>query len=202
MKPFSEACERNKGPILEVLQEAFADCRRVLEIGSGTGQHAVHFGAQLPHLVWQTADVPHHHGGIREWLQEARIPNVLPPLALDVNRFHWPAAAYDGVFSANTAHIMSWDEVQKMFAGVGTVLTASGVFVLYGPFNYGGAYTSESNAVFDASLRAQDPRMGIRDFEAVNELAQRCDLALAQDRAMPSNNRTLVWRRPRPVRLY
>lgn len=195
-RPFSEACERNKGPILEVLQDVFAGCRRVLEIGSGTGQHAAYFAARLPHLLWQTADVPQHHAAIRAWLKEARLANLLAPLDLDVNRFNWPQAAYDGVFSANTAHIMSWDEVRKMFDGVGTVLTSPGVFVLYGPFNYGGAYTSGSNTAFDASLRAQDPRMGIRDFEAVNELALGCGLVLAQDRAMPANNRTLVWRRP------
>jgi cyclopropane fatty-acyl-phospholipid synthase-like methyltransferase len=194
-KPFAESCEQNREPILAVLREVFADRRHVLEIGSGTGQHAVYFAPELPHLVWQTADVPQHHAGIRLWLEEAALPNVLPPIALEVNDTSWHSGRYDAVFSANTLHIMSWPEVDKFFAGVGEVLEAGGVLAVYGPFNTNGAFTSESNARFDAWLKARDPASGVRDFEAVDALARAQGLVLQQDIAMPANNRTLVWRR-------
>ncbi|MCD6705887.1 MAG: class I SAM-dependent methyltransferase [Thiobacillus sp.] len=194
-KPFSESCVQNREPILAVLREVFADCRQVLEIGSGTGQHAVYFGAGLPHLVWQSADVPPHHAGIRAWLDEAALPNVRPPIALDVSQPGWRSGRYDAVFSANTLHIMGWPEVEAFFEGVGEVLEAGGVLAVYGPFNINGAYTSESNARFDAWLKARDPASGVRDFEAVDALARAQGLVLRQDIAMPANNRTLVWRR-------
>lgn len=194
-KPFSESCVQNREPILAVLREIFADCRQVLEIGSGTGQHAVYFGAALPHLVWQSADVPLHHAGIRAWLDEAALPNVRPPIALDVSQPGWRSGRYDAVFSANTLHIMSWPEVEAFFEGVGEVLEAGGVLAVYGPFNTNGTYTSESNARFDAWLKARDPASGVRDFEAVDALARAQGLVLRQDIAMPANNRTLVWRR-------
>ncbi|MES2368074.1 MAG: DUF938 domain-containing protein [Pseudomonadota bacterium] len=193
-KPFSESCVQNRDPILAILRTLFTDRRHVLEIGSGTGQHAVYFAADLPYLVWQTADVPQHHPGIQAWLEEAALPNVLPPLALDVNDTAWRSGRYDAVFSANTLHIMGWPEVEKFFAGVGTVLEAGGILAVYGPFNYGGRYTSESNARFDAWLKARDPASGVRDFEAVDALARAHGLVLQQDIAMPANNRTLVWR--------
>lgn len=192
-KPFAESCVQNREPIIAVLRNIFADRRRVLEIGSGTGQHAVYFAPELPHLVWQTADVAQHHAGIRAWLEEAALPNVLPPLALDVNQPDWPGERYDAVFSANTLHIMGWPEVEKFFAGVGAVLEVGGVLAVYGPFNYNGAFTSDSNARFDAWLKSRDPASGVRDFEAVDALARAQGLVLQQDVAMPSNNRTLVW---------
>lgn len=194
-KPFSESCVQNRAPILAVLRAVFADRSQLLEIGSGTGQHAVYFGAELPHLRWQTADVPLHHPGIRLWLAEAALPNVLPPLALDVNQDAWRTGRYDAVFSANTLHIMSWPEVERFFAGVDAVLEIGGVLAVYGPFNYGGAYTSESNARFDTWLKARDPNAGVRDFEAVDALARARGLVLLQDVAMPANNRMLVWHR-------
>jgi len=193
-KPFAESCVQNREPILAVLREAFAGSRHVLEIGSGTGQHAVYFAPELPHLVWQTADVPQHHAGILAWLEEAALPNVRPPIALDVNDLSWHDGRYDAVFSANTLHIMGWLEVEKFFAGVGQVLEAGGVLAVYGPFNYKGAFTSESNARFDAWLKARNPASGVRDFEAVDALARAQGLVLLQDIAMPANNRTLVWR--------
>ncbi len=194
-KPFSESCVQNREPILAVLRVWFADRRHVLEIGSGTGQHAVYFAPELPHLVWQTADVPPHHPGIRAWLNDAALPNVRPPLALDANDTAWHSGRYDAVFSANTLHIMSWPEVELLFGGVGQVLEPGGTLVIYGPFNYNGAYTSESNARFDAWLKARDPASGVRDFEAVDALARAQGLVLQQDIAMPANNRTLVWRK-------
>ena len=194
-KPFAESCEQNREPILAVLREVFADRSRVLEIGSGTGQHAVYFAPELPHLAWQTADVPAHHAGIGLWLAEAGLPNVLPPVALDVNASDWHGGRYDAVFSANTLHIMSWPEVERFFEGVGRVLEPGGVLAVYGPFNYHGRFTSESNARFDAWLKARDPASGVRDFEAVDALARAQGLVLQRDYAMPANNRTLVWRR-------
>lgn len=194
-KPFSESCEQNREPILTVLRTWFADRRHVLEVGSGTGQHAVYFAPELPHLVWQTADVPQHHAGIRAWLEEAALPNVRPPLALDVNNATWLDGRYDAIFSANTLHIMSWPEVMRFFEGVGIVLEPGGVLAVYGPFNHNGTFTSESNARFDAWLKARDPASGVRDFEAVDELARAQGLDLQQDIAMPANNRTLVWKR-------
>ena len=193
-KPFSAACERNRNRILEILRQQFADRRRVLEVGSGTGQHAVHFAAALPHLVWQTSDRPEWLPGIRLWLADAALPNTPPPLELDVTG-RWPAASFDAVFSANTLHIMGWAEVEAFFAGLAGVLTHDARLTIYGPFNYGGRFTSASNAGFDAGLRADDPKRGIRDFEAVDALARAIGFTLVEDRAMPANNRCLSWRR-------
>ena len=195
MKPFSEACEQNKRPILAVLQQYFSGVSNVLEIGSGTGQHAVFFAAEFPHLHWLTSEVNEHHSGISAWLEEAGLKNLAGPVELDVNQPDWPVEKVEAVFSANTAHIMGWPSVENMFAGIGRILQAGGVFCLYGPFNYEGEYTSESNARFDQWLKQRDPNSGIRDFEALNILAQRHGMTLLADHAMPANNRTLVWRK-------
>jgi hypothetical protein len=192
-KPYSVACERNRDAILAVLREHFADRRRTLEIGSGTGQHAVFFAAALAHLQWQTSDVAENLAGIRSWLDEAALPNTLPPLELDVSA-QWPAVRYDSIFTANTLHIMSWPQVQALFRHLGAAITADAVVAVYGPFNYEGRFTSESNAAFDASLKQRDALMGIRDFAAVDALAQSIGLELVADVAMPANNRTLLWR--------
>jgi hypothetical protein len=194
-KPHSPACERNRDPILAVLREHFTDRTQVLEIGSGTGQHAVHFAAALPHLTWQTSDVEENLAGIRAWLDEAELSNTPPPLTLDVNG-EWPLAAFDAVFSANTLHIMSWLEVQHMFLRLNQLVAVDFKLAVYGPFNYGGRFTSESNAAFDVSLKRRGAHMGIRDFEAVNALAKPLGLTLVADVAMPANNRMVVWRRP------
>lgn len=193
-KPHAPATERNREPILAVLRRHFADRSRVLEVGSGTGQHALHFASALPHLVWQCSDVPEHLPGIRAWLEEVALPNTPSPIELDVNAA-WPLASFDAAFSANTLHIMGWSEVEAMFAGLDTVMGSDAVLVIYGPFNYRGRFTSESNAAFDASLRAADPRRGIRDFEEVDALACAIGFSLIEDVAMPANNRGLVWRR-------
>ncbi len=195
MKPYAESCDQNREPILSVIQPLFADRRRVLEIGSGTGQHAVYFAAAMPHLTWYTSDCAEYHGGIRLWLEEAALPNVRAPLQLDVARSVWPDLAVDAVFSANTAHIMHWPEVEAMFAGVGRLLPADGLFVLYGPFNYHGRFTSDSNARFDGWLKARDPAMGVRDFAALEQLAGAAGMVLFQDYPMPANNRILCWRK-------
>jgi cyclopropane fatty-acyl-phospholipid synthase-like methyltransferase len=194
-KPFSQACENNKEPLWTILAEAFSSANTVLEIGSGTGQHAVYFAARLPQATWQTSDLPDNHPGIRAWLEEARLPNLHQPIMLDVTQQPWPVCAVDAVFSANTAHIMSWPQVQAMFRGIAAVLNPGGRFCLYGPFNYHGHYTSDSNARFDAWLKERNPLSGIRDFAAVAALAEHADLQLLADHAMPANNRTLVWQK-------
>jgi cyclopropane fatty-acyl-phospholipid synthase-like methyltransferase len=193
-KSDAPSCERNRKPILAVLREHFADRRRVLEIGSGTGQHAAFFAAALPHLEWQASDRAGNLPGIRAWLDEAALPNTPAPLELDVNGA-WPARRHDAVFSANTLHIMSWAEDQRLFAGLPDVMTDDAKLVVYGAFNYGGKFTSESNAAFDAWLKARGAHQGLRDFEAVDALARGAGLRLVEDRAMPSNNRCLVWQR-------
>ncbi|HCK79935.1 MAG TPA: DUF938 domain-containing protein [Candidatus Competibacter sp.] len=192
-KPYSEACEQNKGPILDVLRRYFTLPGFILEIGGGTGQHAVHFARALPHLDWQTTDLAGALAGIQLWFDEAGLPNLRPPLALNVRQEVWPVTRADGVFSANTAHIMSWKGVECLFRGVGWLLATGGVFCLYGPFNYGGQYTSPSNAQFDRWLRARDPESGVRDFDDLDRLAETEGLRLLADCPMPVNNRTLVW---------
>ncbi|MCO5105696.1 MAG: class I SAM-dependent methyltransferase [Burkholderiaceae bacterium] len=193
-KPFSPACERNREPILEVVREWFADRKHVLEIGSGTGQHAVHFAAALPKLRWQTSDVAENLPGIRLWLKEAALANTPAPITFDVNDAP-PEGEYDAVFSANTLHIMGWKEVERMFASLPKLTKRGAVLVIYGPFNYEGQFTSQSNAQFDEALRSGNPKRGIRDFEEVDALAHAAGFALKEDRAMPANNRCLVWKR-------
>lgn len=193
MKPYAESSEVNKVPILAVLKEVFADRKRVLEIASGTGQHAVYFAHELPHLVWQPSELAQNLAGIRAWLDEARLPNVLAPLAIDVNDTRWPITAVDAIFNANTVHIISWPEVERLFAHIARVIAPGGCVCLYGPYNYNGKFTSESNARFDAWLKSRDPNSGVRDFEALNRLASSHSLDLLRDIEMPSNNRILVW---------
>jgi len=192
-RPFSQACENNKEPILRVLRQ-WLDAGTVLEIGSGTGQHAVHFAPRLPAVTWQPSDQAAHLPGIRAWLAACPAPNLRPPLALDVLAEPWPELPpLAHAFSANTAHIMSWEAVCAMFAGLAARLPAPGCFCLYGPFSYGGRHTSESNRAFDAHLRAADPAQGLRDLEAMCALGERHGLTLIDDVAMPANNRLLVW---------
>jgi cyclopropane fatty-acyl-phospholipid synthase-like methyltransferase len=192
----SEACERNKGPILAVLSRELAASRAVLEIGSGTGQHAVHFAARLSYLLWQPSELAENLPQLAERIALEGPANLRTPLLLDVRADPWEVAPADAVFSANTLHIMAWSDVQHFFRGVGGVLEAPGVLCVYGPFRYRGRHTSDSNAEFDAYLRERDPASGIRDFEALDALARAQGLTLAADHPMPANNRTLVWRRP------
>lgn len=192
--PGSSACERNRDPILAVLRKYFAERMHVLEIGSGTGQHAEYFAAELPHLTWQASDRDENLPGIGLRLKEAALENTPAPLAFDVKN-DWPAGGYDALFTANTLHIMSWAEVECLFRGICTLLKDDATVVVYGPFKYKGEFTSASNATFDASLKSGAPHMGIRDFEAVNVLAQKAGLNLVGDISMPANNRCLIWRR-------
>jgi len=208
-KPFSPHCERNQGPILEALRPHFLHCRRVLEIGSGTGQHAVFFAAALPATLWQTSDVDENLPGIRQWIEEAALPNLPAPLAFDVNGprplvdgpgpldvdGRPPNARFDAAFTANTLHIMSWPEVEALFAALDEVLEPQATLAVYGPFNYDGRFTSDSNRDFDGWLKMRSAHSGVRDFEAVDVLAKSIGLQLVNDHAMPANNRLLVWRR-------
>ena len=192
---FSEACERNKDFILEVLLAAFADCATVLEIGSGTGQHAAHFARHMPHLTWQPTDTGRYLGGLRARVLSEAPDNVQTPLELDVRMQPWPVRDFDGMFSANSLHFMSWGCIEEFFRGAGEVLSNTGILCVYGPFRYGGDYTSESNARFDEYLKLDDAERGIRDFEAVDALAEAEGLRLFRDVPMPANNQLLVWKR-------
>lgn len=196
MKPFSQACENNKGPILAILNRVFAGCHRVLEIGSGTGQHAVHFAHRLPHLEWQTSDREENLSGINAWIDEAPSPNLRRPLALDVTQQGWPHGPYDGIFTANTCHIMAWPEVQAMFAGIRRVANKPCTLAVYGPFRYSGQYTSESNARFDQHLKSIAPHQGLRELEQIVHLAETAGFRFDEDNAMPANNQLLVFHRP------
>ncbi len=198
--PFSEACERNKDPILEVLQRWLGrQAGLALEIGAGTGQHAVHFARHLPRLSWQPTERLEHLAALTTRIEVEGSCNLLAPLELDVEQGIWPcdADSADAVYTANTLHIVSWPQVQALFRGANGVLRDEGLLIVYGPFRYGGQFTSHSNAVFDEALRSRDPLSGIRDFEAVDALAAAQGLGLVEDCAMPANNQTLVWRRAR-----
>ncbi len=194
-KPFSPPSERNKEPILAVLNAQFAAPGLVLEIGSGTGQHAVFFANELPHLQWQPSDLAEHLPGIEAWRAEAGLPNVLPPLTLNVTTWPWPLTHCDYVFSANTAHIMAWPEVSAMLQGIGKVLAQGGLFALYGPFMRDGQHTAQSNARFDLSLRQMHPTMGVRDRADLNALASQHGLSQLGEFSLPANNEILLWRK-------
>lgn len=192
MQPYSKACENNKEPILAILKSAFSNVSNVLEIGSGSGQHAVHFAPALPHLVWQTSDVVINHQGMMAWLNAFPADNLLPPLALDLND-EWPIARYDAIFTANTLHIVNQSLVTSFFDKTAKHLNVGGKLCIYGPFNYAGKFTSESNAEFDNWLKIKSPECGIRDFEWICELANEAQLELVKDHEMPANNRLLEF---------
>ena len=193
MLPFSEACERNKGPILERLRIAFADRTLVLEIGSGTGQHAVHFAAHLAHPTWHPTEQLTYLADLASRVKLEGTRNLRPPMLLDVKQSVWPLRSADAVYSANTLHIMGWAEVQAMFRGIDAVLSPHGVVCIYGPFRYEGRYTSDSNRDFDRMLLERDPLSGLRDVTDVRALAERHGLALRADHDLPANNRLLEF---------
>jgi len=192
--PFAPACERNKQPIFEVLQQVLPHNGTVLEIGSASGQHVVHFAARLPALQWQPADRAEYLPGLRLRLQAEGSANIHPPILLDVLQ-EWPQQVFAAVYSANTAHIMGWPAVCAMFRGVAPRLAPDGVFCLYGPFNEKGRFTAPSNAEFDAQLRRENPQMGLRDIEALESLAGDQQMSLRQRFQLPANNQLLVFRK-------
>jgi SAM-dependent methyltransferase len=191
IKPYSDSCDQNREPILDVISPVFSTLRRVLEIGSGTGQHAIYFAEKMPHLTWYTSDCNCNLQGINMWLSEAALPNVIAPIELDVSSSTWPVMSVDAIFTANSVHIMHQPDVVNLIEGAGRLLPHGGSLVIYGPFNYNRQYTSESNARFDQWLKARDPGSGIKHFEEVESLANDCGMTLAGDYAMPANNRIL-----------
>ena len=193
MLPFSAACERNKDPILEVLRICFARVERVLEIGSGTGQHAVHFARALGHLTWHPTEQLAYLADLTERVKLEGPPNLRVPTLLDVRQAVWPLRSVDALFSANTLHIMSWSEVLAFFHGIGGVLAPGGVLAIYGPFRYDGRYTSDSNRDFDMMLQERDPLSGLRDLQGITPLAAQYGLRLDADHDLPANNRLLVF---------
>ncbi len=192
-KPYSESCDQNREPILEVILPLLKGKKNVLEIGSGTGQHAVYFAQKMPHLIWQTSDQQPYHDGIKLWLSDAKLDNTPAPIALNVSSDTWPDEKFDVIFSANAVHIMGWDNVVDFFEKAPKLLSSGGLFILYGPFNYNQQYTSESNARFDIWLKQRDPQSAIRDFEALDILAHDAGMTIKADHALPANNRILVW---------
>lgn len=192
---FSSAAERNRQPILDQLEVLIPHHGSVLEVGSGTGQHAVFFTQKLPDLLWQPTDREENLAGLAARFEAEGNDNILPPLQLDVICDPWPGYIYDAAFSANTAHIMPWDAVVAMFAGVSAHLETHARFCLYGPFNIDNCFTSQSNAHFDASLRARDSRMGIRDMAMIESLANVHDMPLELKLAMPANNFILGFKK-------
>jgi cyclopropane fatty-acyl-phospholipid synthase-like methyltransferase len=192
-KPYSESCDQNKYHIQEVLTPYFKDGINVLEIGSGTGQHGLFFASQAANITWQTSDLASNLAGIRSWLSESEQDNLLAPFELDVTA-DWPQQAYELIFSANTFHIMNHDQVEQCLLHSVENLKPGGHLIVYGPFNYGGSYTSASNERFDGWLKSRDPKSGIKDFKWLEAIAQRVGYILIADIAMPANNRTLIWR--------
>lgn len=197
-KPYSRAAERNSQPILDVIQHELQDARSVLEIGSGTGQHAVVFAAGLGHVIWHTSDLEQNHDNIHAWLADAALSNVCEPLSIDVLTAELAAKSFDAVFSANTAHIMSFAAVEKMFSLVSLVLVKDGVFCLYGPFRENGEFNTVSNAEFHRSLQEHDPDMGIRHLEDLDRFAAIGDMQRLRLYAMPANNFLAVWKKMTP----
>ncbi|MDJ0941133.1 MAG: DUF938 domain-containing protein [Woeseiaceae bacterium] len=191
--PFAPAASRNTQPILDVLRDELIETKSVLEIGSGTGQHAVAFAAALPELRWQPSDVAENLPGIERQRRTADVPNILPAIELDVLDGDATASAYDCVYTANTLHIMSWEAVQSMCDIVGRALTHGGLFVAYGPFRRSGVFSTPSNAAFDESLRRQHPDMGIRELDDVDALLGCVGLSRRHSYAMPANNLLLAW---------
>ena len=194
-KPYAESCDQNRGPILAVIKPLLENCSSVLEVGSGTGQHAIYFGEQMPHLQWHTSDRQQNHEGINMWLDEAALDNVHRPIELDVQRSEWPTLEIDAIFSTNTTHIMHWPDVEAFFAGAGKLLPSGGILLIYGPFSFSGVHTSDSNAKFNEWLWARDPLSGVRDFDDLNRLAIEAGLEFRHDYEMPVNNRILFWQK-------
>ncbi len=193
IKPFSQACENNGPPILSQLTRLLSDTKTVLEVGSGTGQHAAYFAAGLPQVLWQPSDLLDNHEGINLWVEDASLNNLLAPIEYDVTQAN-TLKSYDAIFMANTLHIMPWQAVEACIQNTTHQINDNGLLIVYGPFNYEGDYTSESNARFDQWLKAADPERGIREFERIDKLAREANFIFEEDIAMPANNRLLVWR--------
>ncbi|MDB3992200.1 class I SAM-dependent methyltransferase [Gammaproteobacteria bacterium] len=191
--PYSEACEKNKSSILKIFQKYIKNQKTLLEIGSGSGQHAAFFAERFPNLVWQSSDVTETLYSLNLRLVESRLKNLPEALPVNVDNLLWSEDKYDLIFTANSLHIMSESSVRNFFLGLPKVLEDFGLVLIYGPFKYKGQFTTESNAEFDNWLKARDLRSGIRDFESVNFLAKEARLELIEDASMPANNQLLVY---------
>ena len=194
-KPFSQSCENNKQPILQVIQTVFNKPATVWEIGSGTGQHACYFAKKLPHITWQTTDKEENRQGLDSWIEEANLKNLPTSLRLNVTDKTWPCQQIEALFTANTLHIMHWQDVENLFSRLENYLSEKAVGCIYGPFNYNGQFTNSSNEEFNQWLKMRDPESGIRDFEAIETLAKTAGLMLKNDYEMPANNRLLVFKK-------
>ena len=195
MEGFSQAAENNKTSILDVLRDWLKPDACVLEIGSGSGQHAIHFSQALPNIQWQPSDRSEVQSLLQSNTQVYGSSNLLAPITLDLSLPQWPNTQIDAVYSANVLHIVSTNLGKTMIKGAAQCLQAGGLFIVYGPFRYGGSFTAPSNAEFDDWLRARIPNSGIRDFEWVDELARAGDLVLQEDRSMPANNQCLIFQK-------
>jgi hypothetical protein len=190
------AAERNAAPILEVLRGALPASGTVLEIASGTGQHAVHFAAALPGITWQPSDAdPRARASISAWRAHTGLANLREPLDLDVRREPWPIDEVNAIVCINMIHIAPWEAAQALMKGAGARVAAGGALVLYGPYRRGGAHTAPSNEAFDADLRARDPSWGVRNMEDVEALAQTQGFICEARVAMPANNFSVVFRK-------
>lgn len=195
IKPYADSCDQNRDAILNIIQPLLINSSSVLEIGSGTGQHAVYFSEKLPHLIWNTSDRIDNIKGIKLWLSESDSEKLPQPLPLDIRQAVWPAITFDTVFTANTCHIMSQQSVEIMFDRIGDLLPEDGQLIIYGPFNYNRRYTSASNEQFDQWLKLRDPESSIRNFEDLNDLAKKAGMTLVTDYEMPANNHILHWQK-------
>jgi len=193
-KLYAESCDQNCQPIAAQLDRFAPQCKSVLEIGSGTGQHAVYFARKYPQLMWQTSDLPAYHASIQAWIDESAVQNVLPPITLEACGV-WPQQSFDLLFSANTLHIMSEADAECLLQHAPGCMKKGAWLVFYGPFNYNGTYSSASNKHFDGWLKQRDPASGIKHFEWLSELASQSGLHFIDDVTMPANNRILVFQR-------
>lgn len=194
-KPYSESCDQNKAPILSIIEPLFTSCTDVLEVGSGTGQHAIYFAEKMPHLRWHCSDCAPYIAGIKQWIDESDVPNVMAPIVLDVSDSQWPTLSVDAIFTANSIHIMHDQDVTNFIKGVGRLLKKGGHLMIYGPFNYDGSFTSASNESFQQWLKSRDLLSGIKHFEDIVSLASSNALQLCKDYEMPANNRILHFKK-------
>lgn len=200
-RQWAPAAERNREPILDVLRDVLPACGTVLEIASGTGQHAAYFAAALRQLDWQPSDAePAACASIAAWVAQAALPNLRAPLALDVGAWPWPLEAADAIVCINMIHISPWASTLALFDGAARVLGDAGVLYLYGPYRRDGAHTAPSNAQFDAQLRNRNPAWGVRDLEAVVAAGRAAGFDLEAVVPMPANNLSVVFRKAVPVR--
>ncbi|MDH3376003.1 MAG: class I SAM-dependent methyltransferase [Gammaproteobacteria bacterium] len=194
MKQYAPACERNRQPIISILRELLPKRGTVLEVGSGSGQHAVWFAEAFPNLVWQPSERAGALLSINAWRNDANLANLRAPIVLDLFDPVWPVDEISAIICINVVHIVAWRGVEQLFMRAGELLSGGGMLYLYGPFRYADRALEPSNQQFDGWLKQRGPDSGIRDFAAVDRLATAAGLALAGDRAMPANNRSLWWR--------